>query len=437
MKICVITSSFPKCSGDSTTGSFIFELFRRLENADCGVHVVAPHEFGLAKSEIMDGVVVDRFVYMLPHYLQRLAYGSSIAENIKKSKFVAVQVFTYSVSCLLRALRVVRSNSVDSIVACWTIPQGLIAMILRAVTRKPVVLMAFPVELSLAISKYRFLMPLLRKTLSKADLVIANSQYTKNLILGLGTPPQKVHVVYPGVDTRRYLSTRNDGARKEFGLPDAPTLLTVARLVERKGIKNLVQAMPRILTTMPTVMLVIVGDGPERDRLKEEVRRLGLSGNVIFVGKVAEDKLLRLYEISDVFVLPAIVDSDGNTEGLGVVLLEAMSTQKPVVASRVGGIPEVVVHKQTGILVEPGNPDELARAITYLLKNDQISVKMGRKGRQRAEQIFDWNLIASSFLELLASRGLANINITRISDAEKAVEPRLVVPAALNHDVKC
>jgi glycosyltransferase involved in cell wall biosynthesis len=208
-------------------------------------------------------------------------------------------------------------------------------------------------------------------------------------------------------------------------------------LVERKGIKNLVQAMPRILTTMPKVMLVVVGDGPERDRLKEEVRRLGLSGNVIFAGKVAENKLLRLYEISDVFVLPAIVDSDGNTEGLGVVLLEAMSTQKPVVASRVGGIPEVVVHKQTGILVEPGNPDELARAITYLLKNDQISVKMGRKGRQRAEQIFDWNLIASSFLELLASRGLANINITRISDAEKAVEPRLVVPAALNHDVKC
>jgi glycosyltransferase involved in cell wall biosynthesis len=208
-------------------------------------------------------------------------------------------------------------------------------------------------------------------------------------------------------------------------------------LVERKGIKNLVQAMPRILTTMPKVMLVVVGDGPERDRLKEEVRRLGLSGNVIFAGKVAENKLLRLYEISDVFVLPAIVDSDGNTEGLGVVLLEAMSTQKPVVASRVGGIPEVVVHKQTGILVEPGNPDELARAITYLLKNDQTSVKMGRKGRQRAEQIFDWNLIASSFLELLASRGLANINITRISGAEKAVGPRLAVPAALNHDVKC
>jgi glycosyltransferase involved in cell wall biosynthesis len=437
MKICVITSSFPKHSADSSTGSFIFELFKRLANAGCSVYVVAPHEFGLAKSEAMDGVSVSRFAYMYPHHLQRLAYGNSIAENVKNSKFVALQVLTYTMSCTLSALQVIRSKGVDTIVACWTIPQGLIAMILKAITKRPVVLSAFPVELSLAISRYRFLVPLLRITFNKADLIVANSQYTKNLIASLGTPPEKIHVLYPGVDTSRYLNVRKDNAEKEFGLHNVPILLTVARLVERKGTKYLVQAMPKILCAVPTATLVIVGDGPERNQLEREVRRLKLNDNVVFLGKVTEDKLLSLYQISDVFVLPAIVDSDGNTEGLGVVLLEAMSTQKPVVASRVGGIPEVVVHDQTGMLVEPGNPDELARAITYLLRNDQTSVKMGRRGRQRVEHIFDWNLIASAFLELLTIGGLASINNVLIPEAEKMVEARNVVHVALNHDVQC
>lgn len=436
MKICVITSSFPKHRGDSTTGSFIFELFKRLGNAGCDVYVVAPHDFGLAKSEVIDGVLVDRFAYMRPHYLQGLAYGNSIAENVKRSKFIVLQVLTYTMSCMLRAFRVIRLNGIDTIVACWTVPQGFIAVFLKAIMKRRVVISAFPVELSLAISRYKFLIPFLRITFNKADLIVSNSHYTKNLITSLGISPEKIYVSYPGVDTSRYLNVQSDDAREEFGLPNVPILLTVTRLVERKGIKYLVQAMPRILRTMPKAMLVIAGDGPERCDLEGEVRRLKLNGNVVFFGKVSEDRLIRLYRTSDVFVLPAIVDSDGNTEGLGVVLLEAMSMQKPVVASRVGGIPEVVIHGQTGMLVEPGNPEELANAVTYLLRNKQTSVKMGKKGRQRVEQIFDWNIIASDFIKLLTNRTPALIDKVVIAEEKDSVEVGTVVPVALNQNVQ-
>jgi len=128
------------------------------------------------------------------------------------------------------------------------------------------------------------------------------------------------------------------------------------------------------------------------------------------------------------------VDPDGNTEGLGVVLLEAMSMQKPVVASSVGGIPEAVIHSQTGMLVEPGNIEELADAITYLLRNEQTSAMMGEKGRQRVKQIFDWNIIASDFLESLTARRSARIDNIVIPEVREAAEMGTAVPVALNHD---
>ncbi len=434
MKICVITSSFPRHRGDFTTGSFIFELFKRLGNAGLGIYVVAPHDFGLAECEVIDGVRVHRFVYMHPHHLQRLAYGNSVAENLKKSKFVALQVLTYTISCMLRALRIIRLNGVDTIVACWTVPQGFIAVFLKAITKRPVVISAFPVELSLAISRYKLLLPLLKITFNKADLIVANSYYTKNLITSLGISPQKIHVSYPGVETSRYLNVQDSNAREELGLPNVPILLAVARLVKRKGIKYLVQAMPRILHTLPKATLVIVGDGPERRDLEAEVKRLKLNGSVAFYGKATEDNLIRLYRTSDVFILPAIVDPDGNTEGLGVVLLEAMAMQKPVVASKVGGIPEAVVHGQTGVLVEPGKPEELAQAITYLLRNEQTSAKMGEEGRQRVKRIFDWDIIASDFLELLTERRPTRIDNVVIPEVKEAVEVGTRVFVAPNCD---
>lgn len=407
-RICVITSSFPKYEGDSSTGAFIYELFRRMSVFDHEVYVLAPHSYGLARSDIMDNVQVYRFSYSYPAYLQKLAYGHSMAENIKESKLAIFQIPTYMIFGTLRALQLIKRHNADIIVPCWTIPQGLMGILLRKITGRPVVLNTFPVELSLAISKHRYLIPLLRRIFTKTDLILANSEFTKKLIVSYGVPPNKVHVVYPGVNPNRYLNRRDDSAKQKLGMNGSLVILTVGRLVRRKGIRYLIEAMPRVLRSLPDTVLLIVGDGPERSRLEEEARVLGLASRVRFLGKVPEQKLIEAYQASDVFVLPAVVDSEMNTEGLGVVLLEAMSMRKPVIASRVGGIPEAVVDNETGLLVKPQDPIDLADAIIRVLGDRGLSKKMGNKGRQRVKDVFDWDTVASSFSEILISTNLVD-----------------------------
>lgn len=414
-RMCVITSSFPKYKGDSSTGAFIYELFRRMPVFDHEVYVLAPHSYGLAKSDVMDNVRIYRFSYSYPAYLQKLAYGHSMAENIKESRLTIFQIPTYVIFGTLRALRLIKRFHADIIVPCWTIPQGLIGVILRKITRRPVVLNTFPVELSLAISKHRYLIPLLRRIFTETDLICANSEFTKKLIMSYGVSPDKVHVVYPGVNPDRYLDCQDDSAKQRLGLKGSLVILTVARLVRRKGIKYLIEAMPRVLRSLPDTVLLIVGDGPEKSRLEEEARILGLASSVRFLGKVPEQRLIAVYQASDVFVLPAIVDSEMNTEGLGVVLLEAMSMRKPVIASNVGGIPEAVVNNETGLLVKPQDPNDLAEAVIRLLGDRELSKRMGDNGRQRVKEVFDWDIVASSFSEILVSHKL----VGTVQEAER------------------
>jgi glycosyltransferase involved in cell wall biosynthesis len=407
-RMFVITSSFPKHRGDSSTGAFIYELFRRMPGFDHEVYVLAPHSYGLAKSDVMDNIRIYRFSYSYPAYLQKLAYGHSMVENIKESRLTIFQIPAYTILGTLRALQLIKRQHADIIVPCWTIPQGLMGIVLRKITKRPVVLNTFPVELSLAISKHRYLIPLLRRIFTKTDLILANSEFTKKLIMSYGVPPEKVHVIYPGVNPNRYLNRQDDSAKQRLGLNGSLVILTVARLVRRKGIKYLIEAMPRVLRSLPDTVLLVVGDGPEKPRLEEEARILGLASRVSFLGKVPEQKLIAFYQASDVFVLPAIVDSEMNTEGLGVVLLEAMSMGKPVVASGVGGIPEAVVNGETGLLVKPQDPNDLADAIIRLLGNSELSRKMGDNGRQRVKEVFDWDIVAASFSEVLVSHNLVN-----------------------------
>jgi len=157
--------------------------------------------------------------------------------------------------------------------------------------------------------------------------------------------------------------------------------------------------MPYILRKVKA-RLVIVGEGHRRPFLEELVAREGLKDVVQMVGKVPEESLRLWYETCDVFVLPAVVDSKGDTEGLGVVLLEALSYGKPVVASNVGGIPDIVIDGQTGLLVPEKDPKALAEAIVYVLTHEHFSQRLGEKGRRYVEEQFGWGKITDKLIDL-------------------------------------
>ena len=179
-------------------------------------------------------------------------------------------------------------------------------------------------------------------------------------------------------------------------------LLFVGRLAEKKGVAYLIAAMESILVDFPKCKLIIVGDGPEKAVLLQQSQQLGISGSIIFAGSVPNSSLPSFYKAADVFVLPSIVDSTGDTEGLGVVLLEAIAAGTPVVASNVGGIPDIIINGRTGLLVPQKKPYEIARAVSSLLRGHGLGRTLSSEARKYVAKAYSWETVSSQFRRLFS-----------------------------------
>jgi glycosyltransferase involved in cell wall biosynthesis len=179
-------------------------------------------------------------------------------------------------------------------------------------------------------------------------------------------------------------------------------VLFVGRLVERKGVNHLVDAV-RLLSPGVDVRLMIVGDGPERARIEGRVREQGLDGRVAVRGRVSEAELQAAYAGADAFVLPAVLDRRGDTEGLGVVLLEAMNQRVPVIASAIGGIRDIVEDGVSGLLVPPGDAAALAAALERLARAPDLAARVGEAGYRRLRERFSWDEITGRWEALYAA----------------------------------
>jgi glycosyltransferase involved in cell wall biosynthesis len=199
-------------------------------------------------------------------------------------------------------------------------------------------------------------------------------------------PQEQVTTIYNGIDLSGFVSMDRDGERKavraELGIPpDANVLVTVAVLRPQKGIQYMIRALPAILNSHPNTWYLIVGGGSHHDALIEEVNHAGVKDRVVFAGMRKD--IPRLLAASDVFVLPTL------TEALPTVLAEAMAARLPIVASRVGGIPEMIVDGQNGCLVEPENPEALRAACVHLLVDRENRAAMGAEGWDIVNQQFN------------------------------------------------
>lgn len=215
----------------------------------------------------------------------------------------------------------------------------------------------------------------------EGSLFIAVSEYIRSRLLERGFPADRVVVHHIGIDPERFTpQTDNDDDR---------TVLTVARLVEKKGTEYLIRAVARIKSNVPDVRLEIVGDGPLRSSLEQLAERLGLSEQVVFHGALSYDGVAEAMGRASVFCLPSVIARDGDTEGMGIVLLEAAASGKPVVGTLHAGIPEAVRDGETGFLVPERDDGALADQLLRLLNNRQLRCEMGKAGRTQIEQDFD------------------------------------------------
>lgn len=231
------------------------------------------------------------------------------------------------------------------------------------------------------------------RALSAADLLLPVSLFTavrlRELLESAGVPVPPTAVLRARVDLDRFRpEARRAEARARFGIPpDAPVLLSFGRMVARKGLDRLVRALPAIAEEASDVTLVLAGTGPEEKRLRRLAARV--PQRVVFAGRVPEAEAPGVYAAADVFVLPVADRWRGlDTEGLGVVLLEAAACEVPCVTGRSGGTPEAVVDGVTGFVVDARDPARLTSAIVRLLRDPVLARRMGGAGRTHVSEEF-------------------------------------------------
>lgn len=245
--------------------------------------------------------------------------------------------------------------------------------------------------------------PLRLPLLGRADLILTNSEFSRRRLEALGLGVGKTRVVSAGIGTE--LFTPGDGAEMRRGLgvgANDPVLLTVGRLDLRKGYNLVIGALPILRAEFPGIRYVIVGEGPERERLQALAREKGVGDRVRFAGFQPDEQLPAYYRACDVFVMPNRAIGVHDVEGFGLVFLEANACGKPVVGGRSGGAAEAVLHGATGFLVEPDDLEGLVRTLETLLRDSALRREMGLAGHRRAVEEFSNRGQAAKMWRLLA-----------------------------------
>jgi phosphatidylinositol alpha-1,6-mannosyltransferase len=288
-------------------------------------------------------------------------------------------------------------------------PPGVTAMILKKLLGLPYVVYCHGEEIP-QLDHYKY-QPLVRNRIYlNADAVIAASEFTRNNLVKLGVPESRICKIVPGVDSTRFRPMpRRTDLLQRYGLAGKTVVLTVARLVPRKGHQAALNAFAKVCDDIPNAHYLIVGTGPEEPRLRQMVQGAGLSERVTFAGYVAAEQLPDIYNLCDIMLMPNRQEKDGDVEGFGIVFLEANAVGKPVIGGRTGGAAEAIANGSTGFLVNPDDPEEIAGILRQLLLDPGLRERLGAAGVRRVRSDFSWEsrarILRSLNLDILKRDG--------------------------------
>lgn len=388
MKVLVIGSVYPRFPEDAEV-PWLRTSIAHLKKAEVEVQVLAPSYKGL-RDHVIDEVPVNRFRYA-PAGWEMLTHEEGAPSKMAKKPWLQLLAIPYIISGFLRCLAICRRWRPDVIHAHWPFPHAYIALGAAKLFRIPLVLNFHGAEL-LLIRKKKWVRPLLKFAIGQAQAVFANSSFTASKIQALRNV---------NVEWSPYGTTLGKAANAAHPVNGKFKILFVGRHIERKGITYLIEAAKYLPTNKFEIRIVGVGD--LTDQLKAQASAQSGSDTqagtqhatppapVVFTGKLSPADLENEYRNANVFVLPAIVDSKGDTEGLGVVLIEAMELGLPVVASDVGGIPDVIVNGESGILVPEKDPQALADAFKRLEADPSLVNALLDGARKRIADCFTWD----------------------------------------------
>lgn len=394
LRVLVLATTYPRWENDSTP-HFVFDLNRKLA-PKVETWVLVPHFSGAKYSEEIDGVRIIRFPYFFPTQFQRLCYEGGILPNLKSSWLARFQLPFFLIFQFLAILKAVRKYKINFIHCNWLIPQGFFTLIIHKMYDIPYILTALGGDV-FAFQNVPGLRSLKNWVLKYSILCTANSHDLIKNLRAL-SPATKLKYIPVGVDENFFNENKFDPQLKTDLKITGPFLLAVGRFAEKKGFKYLIDAMPIILHEFPKAKLVLVGYGPKEAELKSQVKNLNLEDQIIFVGGQSRSDLSRYYATADIFIGPSIIAEGGDTEGQPAAFIEAMASKTAIVASDVGGIKDMVANGETGLLIPQKDPNQIAKAVVNLCKDDALKQQLEEKGKEHIIKFFRWESVAKQYM---------------------------------------
>ncbi len=370
MKTLLVTKNFPPRTGGS--GRWFWEVYRRLPRDQ--YVVAAGATSGQDEFDRTHDLRLQRMPLLMPEFgLRSVSALKGYWRNLRQLR------------------RLVREENVGMLHCGCCLPEGLLGWLIKRWHGIPYICYAHGEEIS-GLSSSRELRWMTRRVLRGAEFLIANSQNTKRIVRErFGMPAEHIRVLHPGVDTERFVpAARDRRVRARLGWDDRPVLLTVSRLEKHKGHDQAIRAVAAVREAIPDILYTIVGDGKQREALRQLVAdNSGLERSVQFLGELDDGAMIQCYQQCDLFLL-ANRQVGEDIEGFGMVLLEAQACGKPVLAGASGGTAETMDIPHTGRVVSCDGPELLAAAVRELMTDPGRVARMGEAARQWVLAHFDW-----------------------------------------------
>jgi glycosyltransferase involved in cell wall biosynthesis len=370
LSVLVVTTSFPY-PGNEVAGQFVFRECLSLQSLGIKVCVLAPHIKGAPIQESIQGISVRRFKYSLVESWQNVAYGEGIPTNIKR-KISARIGFPIMILAMIKAVKKEARNH-DLIHAHWFIA-GLAAVLGKARYQKTVLM----IHHAHAANK------LFLYILSKTDFLICNSSMVLQKTLTI-FPSNDSDIIHPGIDTDFF--TPLTDCKVKYNQPFQ--MIAVGRFISLKGFSVLIEACALLRKSNLNFQLKLIGQGYLQVKLERQISKLDLKNHIKIIRNLPQRELKEQYQCSDLLIIPSIIDENGDTEGLGMVAVEAGACGLPLLGSNVGGIPDVIKDGYNGFLFEASRYDKLAERIKELMDNPVLYRRMGSAARAHVLENFN------------------------------------------------
>ncbi len=396
--ILVTTTTFPNFSENDPTPTFVYELSRRIaHDPNFRVVVSAPFIKDSKEFEMKENLKIFRFKYGFTSLRE-----GAILPNIKKNKLLIFQVPFYLFFSFLSIVKLVRKEKIDIIHAHLIVPQGFLAVLYKKLFRKKDLKILCTVHGGDIFSLRGKIMTRIKKwTLENVDEITVVSEEIKKEIKKIGVCSDNVAVMPMGVDDEIFRPEKSvDIIRKKYGA-GGPLFLFVGRLVEKKGLKYAISSMAKVLKKYPKAKLLVIGTGPLEEDLKKQTEEMSLQNNVIFAGGISNSRLPEYYAAADLFLGPSVTAGNGDSEGFGLVFVEAMLCGCAVIASDLEAISDIIEDGRNGMRINVKDADLFADRIIDLISDEEKRKEMAGRGYETAKEKFTWKIAEKRYIDLL------------------------------------